>query len=851
VTTPVGLWLAGSQLRTSARRSRGLVLAVALGAALVVATTVLGSTMQRVVDGGAGVEYANVDLVVRSEQGVDPRVDGGRNTGTSISAADVRRISRLPGVDAASSIVRAQAALVAGDRVRGVLLETLPSDEFVWQHVADGRFPTSGDEVALSRETLDDLGLDVGDRVALGLPEVGREVFTVVGAVDVRGSLRYGAMTYGVVTVPVAQALAAVEGANEVQLRLVPGADPHRVVDDINAAVPVGWPQLTEEVVAATDQLFGTGLGVLSGLLSGFALVAAVIAAVVLSTVVSASLPGRRRDLALLRALGATRGQLRSMVALETGLLALVGGLAAVPLGVGVAAASLPLLGHLPGVPTISRDLLHVPVPVLVAVPVAALAVGVLAAVVPAWRVGRVSPASALRGDGAPPRGRGWTRGLPALTVTSSLAALVVATRAGSPALLAVAGLVLAVAWIAATPSICRVLARATVAVVRRRHPVAELAAAQLLRFPGRAASTGLAATLAATVLGLSWVTLASLSSTTEERSGVEVGPEVMVGAYAGGAALAPGTVDRLAEVDGVSDVLAVDSTVAMLTGPPTEGAGTTRVSGNVTGARAADLARLTDGRFPLQELRAGTAYLPASDLPPFATGSTVTLRGPDGRKRLRAVYVDDLPFQALVAPRALAAVGATGTAYAAWLDLEPGADRAAVLDGVRAVAITAGGQPVSGSAPAQARVDGAIGLARGLATGMLALSVLIAVVGAALTVATTVRERSAELATLRMLGMDGAGVRRLVGVETWAAGALSTLLGLVLGSVLGWAVTVTAADVLGISARVSVPYVPLLVLGLAQLVVLRVAVTGPLDRVSLISPADSLREAAVAGGTR
>jgi putative ABC transport system permease protein len=60
----------------------------------------------------------------------------------------------------------------------------------------------------------------------------------------------------------------------------------------------------------------------------------------------------------------------------------------------------------------------------------------------------------------------------------------------------------------------------------------------------------------------------------------------------------------------------------------------------------------------------------------------------------------------------------------------------------------------------------------------------------------------------------------------------------------------VTAADVLGISAHVSIPYLPLVLLGLAQLVVLRVAVTGPLDRVSLISPADSFREAAAAGGT-
>ena len=437
---------------------------------------------------------------------------------------------------------------------------------------------------------------------------------------------------------------------------------------------------------------------------------------------------------------------------------------------------------------------------------------------------------------------------LPALGVLLSLAGLVAATRAGDTVLLASAGVVLSVAWIAATPLLCRTVAAAAGRATRGR-PVAELATAQLRRFPGRAATTGLAATLAAAVLGLSWVTLASLSTTTQERPAGDVGPAVMVGAYSGGAPLAPGTLDELAEVDGVRGVIGVDSAAATLVGPRREGAGTTTVSGSITAARVAALADVTGGRFPLERLAKDTAYLPASDLRPFADDAVLSLRGPDGRQRLRVAYVENLPFQVLVAPAALEAVGAGTTTYAAWLDLAPDADRRETLDDVRAVAVLAGGQPVSGSAPAQARVDQAIDLARGLATGMLAISVVIAVLGAALTVTTTVRERSAELATLRMLGMDGAGVRRLVAAETWATGAVSTLLGLVLGTVLGWAAVVTAADGLGVTAQVSVPVLPLVGLGLVQLVILRVAVTGALDHVSLISPVDALR-AATTGGT-
>ncbi len=850
MSLPPTVALALLELRRA--RARALVAAIALGGALVVASSVLGATMQRQVAAGAGVEYQHADLVVRSQQG-DVGVDGSTTGGAGMTAEQVDRLAKLPGVDAAAGLVRVRAALSTDQNVRAALLETLPGSGFAWQGLVDGRYPAEGAEVALARHTLSELGLRVGDRVALGSAGAGQAVFTIVGSIDVRGSLRYQAVTYGIVTEPVARALARIDGFNEAQLRLAPGADPRSVTAEINASVPVGWPQTTGDIVGATEQLYGSGLSVLSGMLRGFALVAGLIALVVLTTVVWAAQPGRRRIQAQLRTIGATRGQIASMVTLETAALAVVGALLAVPLGIAVAVAVVPLLGYPPGVPEMSWSMLAFPIRSLVLVPVAAVIGGVAAALLPAVAAARVAPAVANRAvaTSRAPRKRFVVPVVCALLILP--VGLFWAALAGDTRSTAAVGLALAVVWIAATPLVCRAGASVAARLAgRRRHAVAELMATQLRRFPGRAGATGLGATLAAAILAVSWVALSSIAATTEARAARDPGPDVVVGAYAGGAPLAADTAARFAELPQVADVLPIDSAAATLVGPRAQsevpGPEETRISGNIVASTAGALAKVTEDRFPVTTADSDVAYLPSSRLPPFPFGAQVRLIGPDGERPLRVVYVDGMPFQALVSPDVLKAVGAPTEPRALWIALRPGVDRRDALDAIGAVAVVAGDLPVSGVATGQVRVDQAIGLARGLATGMLAISVLIAVIGAVLTLATTMRERSTEFAVLRLLGLDSGRLRRLVSGETWVIGAISVGTGLLLGTVLGAAAAIAAAEALDLSPVMRIPVLPLIALGLLIVVVLRLGTTSPLDRVSSIAPAGALREASIRG---
>lgn len=842
-------------------RARALLAAVALGCLLVVASAILGATMSARVGTGAEVAYENTDLVVRSEQGSALDVDSARSGGSAMSESDLDTMRGLPGVAAAAAEVRARAALWSGGEVRSTVLESLPvgggGDEgFAWQRLDDGRFPSDGAEIALSRDSLRATGARVGDVVTLGTESAGQADFTVVGAFDTRGALGYQSSVYGIVTPAVAQAFAGIDGYNEIRLRLDAGTDPAAVTNEINTTIPVGWPQKTSEIVSATQSLYGTGLGVLTSLIYAFALVAALIALVVLSTVVWASLPGRLRELSLMRLVGATRGQLMTVVAAETGLVALAGGLLAVPLGIGLAYVAVPLVGRLPGVPSVGWDAVVVPWLPLVLVPIGAVLGGLAAAVIPVRTVGRVSPAAVLRADAAPAAPRATRTALVLGVVALALVALVVAAARGALGATAAAGVVLAVAWVAATPTLCRFFAWIAGEIVRDRHPVAELTAGEIRAFPGRAAATGLGALLAAVVIAVSWVTLSSVSATAAARSTQTAGPEIMVGAYAGAAPLSDDVVRALEDTPGVDSALPIEGARITTTGPAAKdsavagagGASETRTVGTVTALDAAGLAEATDGRFPVDELDPGVLYLPSSDIPPFEDGGTAHLEGPAGAADLEVRYVDGLPFQALVAPAAMERLSSDVTTTAVWLRIAPDATRTDVLESVRATATVAGELPISGSAVDDARIDQVVGLAKGLATGMLAVAVLIAVIGAAVTTRATLRERAGEFAVLRLLGMEARQLRRSVAGETWTVGAIGVVAGLALGTVLGAAAALAVARALDIDPHIAVPWIPLAVLGLGTVLGLRLAATTPIDRVSFVPPARALRDADTGG---
>jgi putative ABC transport system permease protein len=102
----------------------------------------------------------------------------------------------------------------------------------------------------------------------------------------------------------------------------------------------------------------------------------------------------RARELAVLRAMGLTPGQLWGLVSLQTGLLGLLAGLFAVPLGVALAAILVYVINQRSFGWTLE---LAVTPDILAQAMALALVAAALAGLYPAWRMARANPALALR----------------------------------------------------------------------------------------------------------------------------------------------------------------------------------------------------------------------------------------------------------------------------------------------------------------------------------------------------------------------------------------------------------------------------------------------------------------------
>jgi putative ABC transport system permease protein len=102
----------------------------------------------------------------------------------------------------------------------------------------------------------------------------------------------------------------------------------------------------------------------------------------------------RGRELATLRAIGATPAQVAELTLLETGVLGGLAGLLAIPFGIAIAAVLIFVINlrSFGWTMPIAFDLRS-----LVTAPLLGVAAGLVSGVLPAWRAARVSPAEALR----------------------------------------------------------------------------------------------------------------------------------------------------------------------------------------------------------------------------------------------------------------------------------------------------------------------------------------------------------------------------------------------------------------------------------------------------------------------
>ncbi|BDG07353.1 FtsX-like permease family protein [Anaeromyxobacter paludicola] len=418
------------------------VAGVALGVGAVLSIQILNQSALGAFAGGVRAVSGEADLQIL------PR-------GPWLPDEVVARALEARGVRAALPIWRAEVEVEGAPG--GLMLELVGTDLLAPVRVP-WRLPAGGIAAALSRPgwvavtpaLAAERGWREGSRldVTLGSRRVGLEVGALV---DFQKLSPLASRRLAVMDVAQAQGLFGARGRlHQVDLLAEPGADraglARRLAERLGPAVRVAPPEQRQADAAgllAAFRLNLTALSLISLFVGGFLVYATT----------RAALSRRREELGLLRALGATRGQVLSLVLGEAALLGLLGTAAGLPLGwlaaranVGAVSATLQNVYLLEGIEAIEVS----PWLYLLAVAMG-LAGAIAGALLPGLEVARRDPRALL----APPRldPAGGARGQGALALAGwGLAALAWAWQATLGRALRPSGFVLAAALLVAVP---------------------------------------------------------------------------------------------------------------------------------------------------------------------------------------------------------------------------------------------------------------------------------------------------------------------------------------------------------------------------------------------------------------
>ncbi|HXG26783.1 MAG TPA: FtsX-like permease family protein [Candidatus Binatia bacterium] len=828
--------LTGIAWRTvAARPLRSLltIIGIGLGVAVLSASLTLGGALE------AAVDRTVRDMVGRA----DLRVSGFLETG--LSDASVETISTAPGViDAAPAIEHRTfpSGSPTGDTADAVTVLGIDPESYLRLHDLDvvaGTFlDDASSRVALvSEELAASDGYVVGSTLTL-LGAGGLTELRVVGIVPGFGPVAGTGRTV-VVGIDVARSAFGLEGATRVDLALAPGS-----MDMVTAGLE---SSMAEPYVLASPADIARNLRASSAAFQGTAaLVAAIVlfvGAFLIVNTLSMTVGERAREVGLLRAAGATRGQMSWFV--FSGALAL--GTVGAALGIGLGAALAVLLADAVSDATgLTATIDKLDLDGALTAAAVGIGITVLAAIEPALSAARISPLEALRNRHDLPnvrRGRlSWIAFI--FLVVAALAMLAwppVIAASGTQRAFAVYGVLLAATLL--SPFVLRPLAMLVgLPLVLFMRIEERLARGSLARDRSRTTLTlGSLVIGLAMIVALGWSAQAARASAFAWLEDVMPGDEIVT-------SIRPVALDEpieatLAAVPGVERVTPIASFDLAFRGIRLDAAAVVGADmladGRLTfvsGSRSEALAALDAG---------GAAILPqavASTLG-LAVGDTMHVPVDASRSldlRVAGVVERSMPGTSgeavLVgwkdATESLGVLGADAFA----VRFAPGApfsSRTTLDETASTYALEA--NPIE-------RVQGAVAeaLARvfGVFDALAIVAVIVAALGIVNTLTMSVVERVREIGLLRAIGMSKRQVMRMVVVEASILGVVGVILGSAAGLVAG-AVLLQLGG--GLNQPGAIPWLPIGVAAILGLVLPALAAVYPARAASRISIVSSL----------
>lgn len=571
----------------------------------------------------------------------------------------------------------------------------------------------------------------------------------------------------------------------ELGVRLRPGANLHRTLAAINADLKPGVVAVEAQVAAeqglALSRAYRVNLDML-------ALVSLFTGAVLVYSTQALSVLRRRTHFALLRALGLPARTLVGLLALEAGVVGVIGTLVGLVLGILAARLAIAHLGGDLGAGffagLIARA--HFDPIGLAAIALCGIAAAVLGGLAPALEAAAAAPGPALRSGSEQKVHIGRGRWLPAMVLAALAAVLATLPPVDGLPLFGYGSLAcLLVAALVAMPVYTRLGLRH---VALPQRPAARLALQQLRGAP-RHASLSLAGVLAAMSLTVAMVIMiASFRQSLDTWLHAVLPADLYARAgRASSAWIDPGTQDRMRALEGVARIAfsRFDSIVLDAHRPPV-----TLIARDLDPQRPDALQWVSPQRLPLDGsvpiwVSEATRELFALEL---GARANIPVRGATVSATVAGIW-RDYAHQggAILMPRAqYLRAGGDANANEAWIWLRAGVDPSTAADTLRTTLRL--GPQLELREPRLLRERSLAAFDRTFAVtyALEVVAVVIGLFGISVGASAQALARRRELSMLHHVGMSRRQIGHMLAIEGGVLGALGAFAGIIVGSAMG-----------------------------------------------------------------
>jgi putative ABC transport system permease protein len=794
-------------------------LSVVLGVAFVAGTFVLTDTLAATFDNLFAEASGSSDAAVRSTQELSPQ-DPAAPTRGPVKESLLDAVRKVDGVAEAEGYVQGRAPIVGKD---GKLAGNPQAPSFGGSasglgtlspfSLKEGRAPQGDGEIVIDAATAKEEKFAVGDRVRVEASQTGQ--YTVVGIVGFGSADNLAGATFVLWDMPTAQRVLHRLGEfDEIAVKAADGVSRAQLVARLQPVLPQDIEAVTSDVAAAqaADDV-KEALGFFSTFLLAFAAVALFVGSFIIFNTFTIIVAQRMRELALLRALGASRKQVTRSVLAEALIVGFVASLVGVGGGVVVAAGLKSLLAAI-GMDLPSQGMVIKPRTVI-----APVAVGVLITTLASWgparKASRVPPVAAIRGADEIPEGRTLRRRMIAGGAVLGLGTLALAAGlvgGGGIGLVGLGALLFYGGVAMLSPLVAAPLSRIIGAPAARFRGIpGRLGRLNAMRNPRRTASTAAALMIGLGLVSFVTILAASLKTSFAATLDRSVKADYIIQGPGGG---------QYPFSREVALKLAQQPELQVVS--PIRFFGEFKLAGETKHNDAVDpytFAEVMD-----IDLREGNVvdFLPGTMLVSdkvaedkgWQVGERIELGFPRTGAQLMeivGVYHDDALFGNgyIITLDDYAENAGDDFDYLVLAKRAPGVSDDAVRSAVDPILAEYPSVTLQDQTEFKEQVAGQIDQLLAMVFVLLLLAVVIAVIGIINTLALSVFERTRELGLLRAVGMGRRQVRRMIRWESIIIAVLGAVLGLGVGAFFGWA-AVSAMEDIGVD-RLDFPAVRLL----------------------------------------